>query len=486
MNCRNGHRFGIILLILIKSHCCFSQKEANIWYFGYKIGLDFSQSPPALLLDGQIAEEGVTNSHMESSASISDANGKLLFYTNGMTVWNRLHEVMPNGTDLFGESTTTQTLIVPKPGSTTLYYIFTASPQGDHEFFPVERRGFRYSVIDMSEDSGLGDVIEKNTLLSVSTTEKMAATRHVNGTDVWVAMHEWNNNVFRSYLITEEGINPNPVYSQTGAIHSGPSTENTGNAIGQMKISPDGEKLALVLYIDRVLEVFDFNPTNGAIMSIGSVSFEEEIGLLYGLEFSPSSRYLYATNRLCHVFQLDLHAGLSREKVVKISRTPPCDSPAQLQLAPDGKIYIAQYSRPAIGAIHLPEVKGEGCEYEARAINIPLEYSRPCGQGLPNFISSYFLNTELYPLRPYFDMPNVFTPNDDGYNDRFVPMVNYNIASWKLIVYNRWGLPVFETMDIENGWNGGEHAPGVYYWMAQYRGVNGKDYAKKGFVQLVR
>jgi gliding motility-associated-like protein len=438
------------------------------------------------LLDGQVVEDGVTNSDMESSASIADKNGQLLFYTNGMTVWNRLHEVMHNGIGLYGESTTTQTLIVPKPGSNALYYIFTASPQGDNEFFPEVRRGFRYSIVDMTKNNGLGEVIEKNTLLSVSTTEKIAATRHANRTDVWVVMHEWNNNVFRSYLITEEGIVMDPVYSQIGAIHSGPTPENTGNAIGQMKISTEGQKLALVLYLDKKLEVFDFDPTNGTIKLNGSVSFDQEIGRLYGLEFSPSSRYLYVTNRVCDVFQIDLQDDVLQDKVTKISRTPPCDNPAQLQLAPDGKIYIAQYSLPAIGAIHHPEIEGEGCEYESRAINIPFENSRPCGQGLPNFISSYFYNPELYPPRPYFEMPNVFTPNDDGFNDRFVPLLNYHIARWKLIIYNRWGQMIYETTNPENGWDGGEHTPGVYYWSALYTGVNSRDYTQKGFVQLIR
>lgn len=474
-----------MLLFLVYNYA-FSQKEASVWYFGNKIGLDFRQLPPTLLTDGKITIEA-NSTHMESAASIADANGQLLFYTNGVTVWNSLHEVVANGTGLFGNGTTTQTLIVPKPGSASLYYIFTASPEGDHDFFPVEQRGFRYSIVDISKNNGLGEVIEKNNLLSVSTTEKMAATRHANRKDIWVVMHEWGNDVFRSYLVTEEGIDPVPIYSNTGIVHIGPEGEfYGGNAIGQMKISPCGERLALALYRDQVFEVFDFDPVNGKVISIGSVSLFPDAGRIYGVEFSPSGRYLYITNIGSTIYQLDLEGQVSKDRLKLIIDGPPYPQLAQLQLSIDGKIYVANYQSQRIGVIHEPEKPGEECNYQSNGIEIPIGDGRQCMQSLPNFISSFFLNIELYPLRPYFEMPNVFTPNDDGFNDRFVPMVNYNVASGTLAVYNRWGELVYQTTNLEYGWAGGECSPGVYYWMVRYQGTNGKSYFQKGTVQLVQ
>ncbi|MGO8056139.1 hypothetical protein, partial [Rhizobium leguminosarum] len=62
----------------------------------------------------------------EGVATQSDKNGNLLFYTNGIDVWNRNHEIMPNGTGLFGSQTSTQSgIIVPQPGSDSIYYVFT-------------------------------------------------------------------------------------------------------------------------------------------------------------------------------------------------------------------------------------------------------------------------------------------------------------------------------------------------------------------------
>jgi len=90
-----------------------AQGEANNWYFGYNAGLTFSSNPPSALLDGQL-------NTAEGCATISDAQGNLLFYTDGMKVYNKNHQVMPNGTGLLGHNSGTQSgVIVPKPGSTT-------------------------------------------------------------------------------------------------------------------------------------------------------------------------------------------------------------------------------------------------------------------------------------------------------------------------------------------------------------------------------
>ena len=81
----------IIILIFSFSLKVKSQKEVNIWYFGEYAGIDFNSGSPVALTNSAMSQ-------YEGCATISDANGNLLFYTNGMTVWNRNHEVMENGT----------------------------------------------------------------------------------------------------------------------------------------------------------------------------------------------------------------------------------------------------------------------------------------------------------------------------------------------------------------------------------------------------
>ena len=80
-----------ILFLLTQKIC--SQNEAKKWYFGANAGLDFAANPPTVLVNSAM-------NVLEGCASIADAAGNLLFYTNGLEVYNNEHQVMPNGDDL--------------------------------------------------------------------------------------------------------------------------------------------------------------------------------------------------------------------------------------------------------------------------------------------------------------------------------------------------------------------------------------------------
>lgn len=99
----------ILFTFLLNFHLLIAQNQANNWYFGVNAGLTFNTTPPSALTDG------VVNT-AEGSATMSDASGNLLFYTDGITVWNRNHQIMPNGTGLLGDPSAAQSaIIVPKP-----------------------------------------------------------------------------------------------------------------------------------------------------------------------------------------------------------------------------------------------------------------------------------------------------------------------------------------------------------------------------------
>jgi len=97
-----------------------AQGEADNWYFGYNAGIKFPRDasgnvtgPPTALTDGALRTA-------EGCATISDRHGNLLFYTDGMKVYNRNHQEMPNGNGLTGHNSSAQSgVIIPKPGSTS-------------------------------------------------------------------------------------------------------------------------------------------------------------------------------------------------------------------------------------------------------------------------------------------------------------------------------------------------------------------------------
>ena len=87
-------------------------------------------------------------------------------------------------------------------------------------------------------------------------------------------------------------------------------------------------------------------------------------------------------------------------------------------------------------------------------------------------------------------VPNVFTPNGDGNNDVF-KVLGKNIKLLNLAIFDRWGEKVFESADINAGWDGtyrGKIAPpGVYVYMLQYLGgIDTHASEMKGSITLLR
>ncbi|HRJ31333.1 MAG TPA: gliding motility-associated C-terminal domain-containing protein [Cyclobacteriaceae bacterium] len=478
-----------VLLFLFQFFMIFSfaQRQAAVWYFGENAGLDFSQELPQPLLNGRL--NSVAG---EGSAVISDDNGNLLFYSDGVMVYNQFHNIMSNGSNLWGHYSTTQTLIVPQPCNDSIFFVFTISPQYD-AVFADDSVGCHYSIVDVNGDNGEGTIFSKNVTLFKKATEKVTGVRHANGTDVWVVFHEWETNCFRSYLITTDGINLQPVLSCVGSVHVGGGPSSNSNAAGQMKISPNGEFLALALTAARSVEVFSFDSNTGRVTNlIESISIHNNnrIGVYYGIEFSPSSKQLYFTygywSTGCGVNIAEdpsevWQYGVENQKLTKVGSF--VGTLNAMQLALDGKIYISVCNditgeSDYMAVINNPGREGKACNFQTRAVSLQ---GRKNKLGLPNFIQSYFRFED-----PVIDMPNVFTPNGDEYNPIFKPIRFENMLEADLQIINRWGQQVFYTNDVNSGWSGGNAPAGVYYWLLRFEGKNGKIGTAKGWVHLFR
>lgn len=89
-------------------------------------------------------------------------------------------------------------------------------------------------------------------------------------------------------------------------------------------------------------------------------------------------------------------------------------------------------------------------------------------------------------------IPNVFTPNDDGINDCYqVIGVSQKCDEYHILIYNRWGTPVYENTDGSWCWDGknqgGEDIPqGVYYYIITIKKKNGYQRKEHGTVTLIR
>ena len=258
----------------------FAQKEANIWYFGKYAGLNFNNNPPNALIDSDMD----TN---EGCSSIADKNGNLLFYSDGIKIWNKNHLWMTNGSGLKGSKTSTHSsLVIKYPGKDSTYIIFTSAEYGSSD-------GVCYSIIDMRLSGQLGAVTNKNIKLVNISAEKIAAINHANQRDIWVAIPAYGTDTIYTFLVTPSGVNLNPVKNRTGSLINGPS-------VGQIKFSNDATKLAFVNRINNNVVISSFNNSTGIISNSIAI---EGFSFNYGLEFSPNSEFLYIANVTKELYQ---------------------------------------------------------------------------------------------------------------------------------------------------------------------------------------
>jgi hypothetical protein len=379
----------LIVFTLIFPLISSAQKQGNIWYFGNHAGLDFNSGSPITLPNGQTYSPDGTN--IEGTAVICDSSGALLFYTNGQKIWNKNQQVMPHGDSLLGNFSSTQSaLIIPQPGSSRYYYVFTT----DAFWIDNLQFGFRFSIVDICLDNGLGDVIinKVNIKLLDTVAEKLTAVRHANGIDYWVIVHKYYSDAFYAYRLSSTGIT-DTVISHVGSVH--PSVNQAmPAAIGQLKASPNGQKLAIVNgnSNNSIAEYFDFNAGTGVVSNCVNIQ-TNPLYNYYGVSFSPDNSKLYITCWLNNngVYQFNLNAGLGNPDSVKASKIKINNGTnIAIQLGPDGKIYLGGgFSSMYLSVINNPNNSGLNCNFDDSTIFL----FGTCNQGLPNFIDSYdYLN----------------------------------------------------------------------------------------------
>lgn len=375
----------LLLIVVFGTTKAFCQKEGNIWYFGHNVGLDFNHNPPIVL----------NNSKMYTGAScstISDKKGMLLFYTDGVTVWNKNHQCMENGTGLFGHKYSTQTaLIVKQPLNDSLYYIFTTDHNEGFIWPDTFNRGVNYSIVNIKLNNGLGKVVIKNINILKSSTQKIAAIRHRNGKDVWIITPQFFTTNIYSYLLAAEGINFTPVISITK------NKEIMGSG-GCLKGSPDGDYLVKV-NTGSYYDIFKFDNSTGLIFNYITILRPADCSRGSSAEFSTDESKLYLSSYMAdnkspaYITQYNLKAGSPKEieaSGIIVGTFPCCTHANTLLMGPDLKIYVSNFNY--IGVINSPDEIGSKCKYKDSSICFDNRWV----QNFPNLINDYYrpLKTE--------------------------------------------------------------------------------------------
>ncbi|MGV8113343.1 MAG: gliding motility-associated C-terminal domain-containing protein [Lentimicrobium sp.] len=392
----------LILILCIISTAVSAQREADNWIFGWSSWISFSSGTPAYVP----APNGLFSFY--GSTSLSDSAGNLLFYSDGIELFNRNYDLMLNSDGLMAAAFATNPCIAfPKPGDPGKYYFFTVGGRTG----TTNRAGSEYSVIDMDLDGGLGGIIEgqKNiTLIAAdSTYETIQGVKHGSRDAYWVILRNHRSpNKFLSYLVDQSGVNQTPVVSN--CILNFPAE---GNQSEYMKISADGKYL---VFADRngtagfmgMTEIYRFNNVSGQLTPV--LLFNRGSQSVQGIEFSANSDYLYMSEgiyrpsvsmheRWIAQYEMSKATDLTQfmdAKVVMV-RDSSVFGYGNLLLANNGKIYFAQSEDNGtsingyLSAINNPSAKGEACNIELMVV----ETFNPW-EGLPTFISSFMAEFE--------------------------------------------------------------------------------------------
>ena len=392
-----------IITFFVIFEISFAQRQADILYFAHHCGVNYNTGEPVVIIDGR------TDLLFSGVGTICDSVGNLIFYTGIDTVYTHQHTIMENGTNFPNSAGTQSSLIIPYPGSQSLYYMFKTDNLEDGW-------GLYYSIIDISLNNGLGSVVEKDIQLynTWDVADKLTATYHKNEQNVWLISRKFIENKFAVFLINSEGISEEPdLYDATNIPVS--DLER-----GYMKISYDKKYLFAAYEYSRVIEVCSFNDSNGEIEFL----FELNNGNVpLSLEFSPDSKFTYIAykpntpNLPYEIWQFNMENISTPWLFLQSSMVIGAGYGLGLQLATDGKIYCmgSRYTSPDhfIGVIHNPWELGTSCSFEFEAINLfPGEVSR----STPNILMDYLYRFEFDGIceSDTFTFKSNFNPTPDS------------------------------------------------------------------------
>gem|GEM_PF-822948 len=377
----------------------------NVWIFGKNAGLDFNGPAPVAITSNTGPTIQVSG---RASASVCDASGQLLFYTEGYRVYDRQYNLMPDGdrlTPMGGVTIQTPTtataqgaLIVPMPGRPERYYVFSLTSYYQHT---AKNNGkLFYSVVDMTLNNGMGDVVfgKKGIPLDVGLSECMTAVagEHCN---IWLLTISLDGKL-KAFEITAKGVNHSPVVSNLTNV--GPTLIS-----GCMDVSPNRKMIAftqeqlLPVNYRYGLTLLDFDPATGTASNEQPL---ETDGNGCGVCFSPDNSKLYFNQFTMGssqsmlplgLYQYDLGSGYlpailaSKRQIVYTGAWA-----YQLKRAPDGKIYFpglgTSGGNTRLSVINTPNLLGNLCQPATGVISlVPGTSCGLGGAGLPNVIPPF-------------------------------------------------------------------------------------------------
>jgi hypothetical protein len=465
--------FLLLFISIFYSLQMSAQGYFNNWVWSSNQRVTFNTTPPS------IPTSGATITSNRAPAMISSPSGVILFYCDGEVIKDAANNIMPNGT-LTGASNfpptylnaKQSTLIVPDPGNSNRYYVFVSIYYNTSQVNAVAGpalRELRYSIVDMTLNNGMGNVLSnsKNVFVSNDVEGQLTAIKQSGTNNFWIIVHSNSTNSFKSFLLSSTGVSTTPVTTVIGPINS---FSDNYSYWGFLKANTQGTKVARInpgcffgnYNIDST-ELYSFNASTGTFSNYqlltsggiaGSTSFlwyrpSIEFSKNGNLLYRSRSRYLPAPNG-DSMIQYNL-ANNNAIAYIPVVSTGAGNGMYDMQLAPNGKIYLigdtlaSAFGNYTMSVINQPDVVGVGCNYSyANVVTGPPSsscFSCPfpniipslMGSAAPSLDSQYATNvlatTATIHARVVWDGNSPITQRGFYYGTSALPLVNQTLVA---------------------------------------------------------
>jgi PKD repeat protein len=321
------------------------------WYFGNFCSVDFNAGVPEQTLialqnrsiQPELAHPNQPFSMIGSTVSLSDSSGNLLFYCNGVSVWNKHHQKITL-TPMFGVSdinASTGLCYIPYPGKPGKYFIAGVYPD-----FDLTPSGVRFVLVDVDSNhvSTFKEFIHPS--LPNRFSQFLTVVPHCNGNDYWIIAKGFgtDDTKFYSFLVTASGIDE----TQTPVVSSGFFQTAFQGSGYQLKSNRLGTQLILtspaVNTGGQTGSIYDFDSRTGIIANEQKIPDADGYSNIQtGGAFSANGKYFYifrssnfATNGLPYwLFQYRVS-----DMEYDVLTAPGFYFASPMQPGPDGNIYV--------------------------------------------------------------------------------------------------------------------------------------------------
>jgi hypothetical protein len=277
-------------------------------------------------------------STQEGCATISDASGQLLFYTDGQKLWDSANASVPVLLSVGGNLTSTHSaIIVPPAGGGSRYHIFAV----DSWEAPGSARPVTHTLVTVAGSAVSVQLSSGPAALPIGpvrAAERLAAISHKDCSKYWVIALNIDAALGTLHALRVDGDAQPTVTVTTPYPWPGVSHQYC------VKFSRDGTLFAVVT--PGTIDILNFDRATGLFTPHSQIiGFTKTKNRPYGVEFSPNGKYLYFTDQLAgnvrrHVIGTAPTAALGTTDIVSLwTPTGTSYRIGALQLGPNGKIY---------------------------------------------------------------------------------------------------------------------------------------------------